>query len=334
MSINPISINPINTFSISQSQPPPAPRKQKPSNSSDKVELIKPKMQYWLEPTEETPKEEFLNVEYQNKEYLDPLTPFKQTQKTAQKTTSATARNLFTRPAKKHKNVPVSAPALAPAPVPKDTLFSTLHTRLGKEGKIYYKKSDHEVTFLNKGHYCAVYQFIENPNLLVKAYHGGTDYKFDPIVLRKLLHHSLQSYDTVVSLGLPVAELVNKATAESDGFFVQNKIPHPIDVKNSAHIENVSKFFTASVQQKVPMDLHPENLRANQDGTVVLIDFIEEPEELFFLITEACREWTALLRKNKYTLDQARSTLTTITAGFLNTHPDYSTAWLENILKT
>jgi len=129
-----------------------------------------------------------------------------------------------------------------------------------------------KVTFFAKGSYSNVYS-IEGSDLLLKAFHGEKSGFHEP-TLRKYLTHSAENYKAIQALGLPVAEITIK-----DGYILQRKIPHALDRNNPNQMEQVQAFFTASIQNNVPMDLQAQNFRVDNDGKVYLIDFLEETNE-------------------------------------------------------
>ncbi|MCE5293974.1 MAG: hypothetical protein LLF94_05115, partial [Chlamydiales bacterium] len=173
--------------------------------------IFAPNMNFW----DEQP------LKPSREDYKEPLTPFKPVQNKAPLgLRSFASRNLF--------GTPVDQ---APRGVEskKDSRFYTLYTRLENKGTVYYKNAVRKVQHLDNGSYFSVYQFTKTPGLLIKAYHGRTDYTFDAKKLRELLSHSLQSYRAVKKLGLPVAQIENITRAAKQGFFVQRKIVYPID---------------------------------------------------------------------------------------------------------
>jgi hypothetical protein len=120
---------------------------------------------------------------------------------------------------------------------------------------------------------------LGSDNDLLKAFHGEKTGFSEP-KLRKYLEHSLENYEKIVNLRLSVAEILNKETALASCFVIQKRIPHELDIRNPQQMAQVQRFFTASKQNNVPMDLQPQNLRVDDNGLVHLIDFLEEDEEL------------------------------------------------------
>ncbi len=189
-------------------------------------------------------------------------------------------------------------------------------------------------SLLGVGSYCRVYRIDELPNLVIKAHHGNTGYKFSTQSLNALLNHALTNYRNIVARDLPVAKLLNEKTALEEGFFLQLKIPYEIDIFNLKHIEQVALFFTSSVVDDIMMDLQPQNLRVTEEGTVVLIDFVEEEEAVSLLITKACREWICLCQDKGLAKKEGKKLLLQLTSGFLNSSPKYTTLWLKDLLDT
>jgi len=114
---------------------------------------------------------------------------------------------------------------------------------------------------------------IANDTLLVKFYHGAKG-GFGENRLSTYTSSSLRNYETALSLNLPVAQIHNADTALQDRYFLVERIPHEIEMPQD--IEKVHQFFKAAFANKVYFDLHPSNLRKREDGTVTLIDFVEE----------------------------------------------------------
>ena len=120
---------------------------------------------------------------------------------------------------------------------------------------------------------------VPNDHLLLKAYHGihfqGRT-KFTP-ALSEYMQNSIDNYNAVQRLRIPVATIYNLKTALEDRFFIVKKIPHAIDLSRPDHIEQVSALFKKSFQNRVLIDLAFSNLRADDNGTVTLVDFVEQP---------------------------------------------------------
>jgi hypothetical protein len=122
--------------------------------------------------------------------------------------------------------------------------------------------------------------------------------------------------------------IYNENTVVVDRVIVQEMVPHPVDP--SIHLPQVQAFFTASVNNDVMMDLQPDNFRARADGTVVLIDFVEEEDPVIVFINKACKAWIETCS----TREEAEARLRFLTAGFLNQVDGYDEQWLNDLLGT
>ncbi len=84
-----------------------------------------------------------------------------------------------------------------------------------------------------------------------------------------------------IALSSPLDSLLhgftNVDTAKQDGTR-SNKNLWQIDPKNAQQMLQVRRFFDISVGQGLFMDLTPENF-ALENGQVVLIDFVEDPDD-------------------------------------------------------
>ena len=66
-------------------------------------------------------------------------------------------------------------------------------------------------------------------------------------------------------------------------------------------MNQVHAFFKKSLESEIPLDLIPDNLRVNEDGTVALIDFVEhmgENGKLKLFIEKAITDWSTLFAEN------------------------------------
>lgn len=145
----------------------------------------------------------------------------------------------------------------------------------------------YKVTYLAKGSFSNVYTLednkdpiidgINNSELVLKAYHGENS-GFSEKKLRAFLRNQIQNFHATVNAGLPVGVIYNAETAEQDGYIIQQKISGKIDPLNVEQLFQVSRFFDVADKQNLPMDLQEQNF-ALENGRVILIDFIEDPED-------------------------------------------------------
>jgi hypothetical protein len=135
-----------------------------------------------------------------------------------------------------------------------------------------------------------------NDQLLLKVYNQKRSSESEKR-LNSYMEHSIQNYRDAQELGLPVATIYNIETALTDHFFLQEKIPGVVDLRNKDHVEQVRKFFIAALKNNLSLDVLPSNLMVKTEGTVVLIDFVEESENeenqngTYCFIRQAIENW-------------------------------------------
>ncbi|MGR3911874.1 MAG: hypothetical protein QRY71_01005 [Candidatus Rhabdochlamydia sp.] len=148
------------------------------------------------------------------------------------------------------------------------------------------------LTFLDEGSYMNVYQpgdtpllvpSLSNQAVVVKLYHGKNT-GLSSQQLEKCLTTSLRSYKQTLDYDIPVAKIYNVETALTDCFLIQEKIPHPIQI--TSYLLEIFHFFELSLKHNITLDLIPDNFRVKEDGTVVLIDFVEDASEGIELFLE------------------------------------------------
>ena len=99
---------------------------------------------------------------------------------------------------------------------------------------------------------------------------------------------------------------------------MQDKIPNEVDVNNPEQLEQVRKFFITSLDARLAMDLIPDNLRVKENGIVVLIDFVEDDSDGFFIfINKAVVMWAILFaEKNGKNRNKTEEFLNQLTEKF------------------
>lgn len=167
--------------------------------------------------------------------------------------------------------------------------FFILNQKAVEEGSIEINQQTvHLTPFSEEGSYMRVYTLdadynvingVSNGALVIKIYHGVKNNGFEESVNREYLQNSKRNYFEAMAKGLPVAFIYNSQTVSTDLFILQEKIPYEIDVNNPHQIEQVRNFFRISLKHGLILDLLDTNLRTREDGTVVLIDFVEEPKD-------------------------------------------------------
>ncbi len=194
---------------------------------------------------------------------------------------------------RKHNTVSQISPPAPKKAAPcgrRPRILSPFETRLNALKLNEFKLADErecKVSYLAKGTFSNVYTLAESENpiilgidnsaLVLKAFHGENS-GFNEHKLRGYLVNIIDNYNHCKALGLPVAEIYNAATAVQDGYIIQQKVDGSIDLLNASHRQQVQQFFNASIAKNLTMDLLPDNFKV-VNGKVVLIDFVEEPEE-------------------------------------------------------
>ncbi len=221
-----------------------------------------------------------------------------------------------------------SSPKKAPPPAPSKKSRSALVSRFREQytnlGNNEFKMHGQpiQVTYLAEGTYSSVYTLeknttpiilgVDNSTLVLKAFHGKNA-KFHDLSMAHTLQNAIDNYNAIVALELPVARIYNASTAVQDGYILQQKVSEKIDPLNPDHVKQVRTFFEASVRQRVVMDLLPQNF-AVENGMVVLIDFVEEPEDGIDIFNKkACELWIKLYKS--LTREQIAAIMKELTAG-------------------
>jgi hypothetical protein len=98
----------------------------------------------------------------------------------------------------------------------------------------------------------------------------------------------------------------------------QQKLLHGINIRNNDQIDQLRNLLIVSLKNKIILDLHPNNLLVQENGTVTLIDFVEdESDGLFVFVRHALYQWTEKFAKESgYNEEKAREFLSSLTAGF------------------
>jgi hypothetical protein len=142
----------------------------------------------------------------------------------------------------------------------------------------------------------------ENNQILVKILKEEHVQK-GPLYLKNMLDQFQQ-----IRRDLPVATILNEATALKDGFIAIDFIPGTIQphllwgdrraidqIKQAdlKHLEDVRKFFTYSITKKVLLDLKPDNFGIATAGDLRFFDFMEEidEDELESTLIQALKRW-------------------------------------------
>ncbi len=174
---------------------------------------------------------------------------------------------------------------------------------------------------------------IDNSQLVIKVYNGIRMRGFNQGAMSGYLASALENYTQVTRLSLPVATIHNSATALSDLAIIQEKVDADVDLNSPAQMGQVKHFFALSIQNGVLMDLQPGNLKV-KNGTVVLIDFIEElaDHNISTMINLALKAWVQLFKDSGLTREQAETHLHQLTEGFETNNPSFNAKWRQDLL--
>lgn len=182
-------------------------------------------------------------------------------------------------------------------------------------------KIEVNVNAIDSGSYSTVYEISNWPGVVLKAFHGRK-MSFDEAHLTGLLIQMGLNYKEIVTLDLPVATVHNLDKLVTEKYVLQERIPHALDRTNQLQMAQVQKFFAASITHDVMMDLQPQNFRVRDNGTVVLIDFVEEADDVSVFIIKACKEWIEACS----TREEAEKLLAFLTANH------YDQTWINEVL--
>jgi hypothetical protein len=183
----------------------------------------------------------------------------------------------------------------------------------------------YKVTYLAKGNYSNVYTLegneapiipgVDNSDLVLKAFHGEQS-GFVERKLRNFLRNEIENYRAAKAAQLPVGEIYNADTAEQDGYIIQRKVSGKVDALNAEQRSQVSRFFDISVTKRIIFDLLLQNF-ALEKGQVILIDFIEDPDdddELDAYNKKIIENWLTFYRKTGISKEQVEVFLNELTA--------------------
>lgn len=163
-----------------------------------------------------------------------------------------------------------------------------------------------------------IWRGIDNQNLVLKMY--GVKSSFKEERLDSFLSSSMNSY--LMLRGLlegKIATIYNFASAKEDHYVLQEKIPHEISVEAENQVQQVREFFITSLTHKVALDLKPDNLRVREDGTVVLIDFVEDDSDgLRVFIRHSLRAWARAWKDDRCDREAVAARLESLTAGLVD----------------
>lgn len=215
----------------------------------------------------------------------------------------------------------VSAPHEAPSkkrPINPGS-FAYKALQLTKEKIFAFKCGDRTVEFqigaelIGKGCYSEVYVIasstgelvpkVANDRILFKRYHKDIIERRREVV-EKFVDGTLEQYNFLSEEYLdgkpfPMAKIFNAQTAKRDGYFLVEKVPFEfnddkdIDMKNKTTLDRLSQVkkmfqyaFDKGLKGVRSLDLTRQNVRINEEGKVVLIDYMEENQGKFVNLIE------------------------------------------------
>lgn len=153
--------------------------------------------------------------------------------------------------------------------------FAVLNRQLS-EGKLKVgKEKEYSLTYCGQGSFVNTYKIKDNPNQILKAFHGNKT-GFCKEELDQYLKNISHNYKRIQDAGLPIAKISNLDQLAEDQYILQDYVPNEIDLNSEEQLSQITPFFRASVEQKIVMDLHPDNFRADEMGNLRLVDFVEE----------------------------------------------------------
>lgn len=214
------------------------------------------------------------------------------------------------------KIVAVSRLGTAPVISPFQKQHEALLTNTFKYNVTYLAKGSFSNVYTLEGNENPIIAGVSNSDLVLKAYHGENS-GFSEGKLRAFLRNQIQNYHAAVNAGLPVAKIYNADTAVQDGYIIQQKVSGKINPLDVQQLSQVSRFFDVAVKKELLMDLQAQNFALENDQ-VILIDFIEDPEEedeLHPFNKKVMEEsWLKIYRKAGLTKEQAAAFLNILSA--------------------
>lgn len=155
----------------------------------------------------------------------------------------------------------------------------------------------------------------------------------------RLMRTAFSQYVMAQKAQIPVAMIHNVDSALKDGFYIQEKIAHQVDVLNPSHVDQSRELFSKFLKNKdqgLVCDFMPENLRVASSGIVTVIDFPEEVNEFDtwdIFCKKGMEKWCELFKEaTKADSEVALQFLKDFTKGF-ETY-GYMPQWNEEIIKT
>lgn len=112
---------------------------------------------------------------------------------------------------------------------------------------------------------------VPNTQLLLKIF--LKKHAYNTTKCQTYIKTAIGNYTRALNLGLPCAKIY---TSETDMFYLVEKIPNKIVLTKKEQLNQIRKFFEVSHKNGYLCDLSYDNLRVREDGTVVLIDFVEK----------------------------------------------------------
>lgn len=146
---------------------------------------------------------------------------------------------------------------------------------------------------VGRGSFMEAFRCLENPAILYKTFHE-TRIRLSEHRLKKFMRHSLAQYQKALDLNLPIAKILNYTPEDPKRPIRERRyevewIPHAVDPRQwvgNVELKDLEKFknlfeqakalFNAAVENRIPLDLTPENCHCDDESVLKLIDFMEE----------------------------------------------------------
>ena len=154
---------------------------------------------------------------------------------------------------------------------------------------IYGAKGQHSQVYTIDADQAEIYRGVENVDLLFKTFH------LEPIEMGdkpekqvySYVKTSLMQYSDLVKEGFPTAKIYNSETVFADGGYLVERVTPLTQVGNERKTslevrEEILRLFLKSGTRPdtVAVDLSPQNVGFNQEGKLVLFDYMEHDDEI------------------------------------------------------
>ena len=197
----------------------------------------------------------------------------------------------------------------------KPNTFAYKAMELTKQDVFRFESGNRSVKFqiggnpIGKGCYCEVFEIVSsdgelvpgysNEQILFKRYYKGIIEKRRENV-EKFMDRSLEQYNLLSEAYLgedkfPIVKIFNAKPAKEDGYVLVKRVPYEyndgmiIDMRDQDtlnRLDQVRAMFKYAFDEGIALDLSRDNVRVNENGKVILIDFMEESQGKFKYLIE------------------------------------------------